>query len=200
MLQVILIGVTQHRDSVLNVATGSYEIRFSDYVKSQIHLSIANILNRDIKDYVNAYLFLKGDKSKSEDAKKVLMFFYKDISRFLMQNTMAVSVYIDVDASLDLKEESFNVAGLENELGEVLNKLISLSAFEKSPDFDEDTFAKIVQNSLYYNTLCSIQDYDDFMKKQRNYAISAALQTCIAHNSIIKLNKEELDGYHISKG
>lgn len=198
MMQVILIGVTMHKDSVLDVVTGSYEIRFSDYVKSQIHLSISNILNRNINDYLDAYLFLKGDKSKIEAARKVLLFFYEDIAQFLIQNSAQVSVFVNVDIDLGLPEEKIDVVDLENELGEVLNQLISLSVPGKDSDFDEDSFIQIVQNSLYYNTLCGIKDYEDFLKKKRNYAISAALQKCLSHNTVIKLNKEDLDEDNIS--
>ena len=80
-------------------------IRFSDYVKSQLHLNIVSqLFDRPVDLYKQAYDYICGNKSYHRAANEVLGYFYKDICNFLFYNKHNVKLELITDMNSDNKK------------------------------------------------------------------------------------------------
>lgn len=78
-------------------------IVFSEYVKSQLHMNILELLNlkRDIFDYKKAYDYLVlGELRYRQECQKVLNFFYEDITAFLVYSRNNFKIEVKDDSGL----------------------------------------------------------------------------------------------------
>lgn len=76
---------------------------FSEYVKSQLHMNILELLNlkRDIFDYKKAYDYLVlGELRYQRECQKVLNFFYEDITAFLVHSQNNFKIEVKDDSGL----------------------------------------------------------------------------------------------------
>lgn len=76
---------------------------FSEYVKSQLHMNILELLNlkRDIFDYKKAYDYLVfGELRYQRECQKVLNFFYEDITAFLLHSQNNFKIEVKDDSGL----------------------------------------------------------------------------------------------------
>ena len=76
---------------------------FSEYVKSQLHMNILELLNlkRDIFDYKKAYDYLVlGELRYQQECQKVLNFFYEDITAFLVHSQNNFKIEVKDDSGL----------------------------------------------------------------------------------------------------
>lgn len=76
---------------------------FSEYVKSQLHMNILELLNlkRDIFDYKKAYDYLVlGELRYQHECQKVLNFFYEDITAFLVHSQNNFKIEVKDDSGL----------------------------------------------------------------------------------------------------
>ena len=83
------------------------EIKFSDYVKSQIHLNlVSKLYDRDILVYGKALRFIKGEAEYRDSAKQVFGYYVTDMLQFLKSNPVNVQLdcLVDVDFGLALSE------------------------------------------------------------------------------------------------
>ena len=76
---------------------------FSEYVKSQLHMNILELLNlkRDIFDYKKAYDYLVlGELRYRQECQKVLNFFYEYITAFLVHSRNNFKIEVKDDSGL----------------------------------------------------------------------------------------------------
>lgn len=120
-------------------------LKFSNYVKSQIHLSLQTLFGRDIYLYRCAYYYVQGEPMYEEQAKQVLSYFYEDIKYFLKNNKYNLFVDVEVDAPFT------SMARRELVYREYAQKLVDLyeqsfNSFEQSLDYirNHKTAIKII--------------------------------------------------------
>lgn len=137
---------------------GTIEIRFSEYVKSQVHLNVVHgLYNRSLKEYVETLYFLRGKSSNRSSALKVLRYFYEDLSNFLINNGEEIHLIAVVDSDM------FGLPKVKCSVDELKSELLS-------------EFNSILDGSLTISgwKFASILDYakgaDDVKEKAGSYA------------------------------
>lgn len=154
----------------LYVPEKDYEIKFSDYVKSQIHLNIVDRLyDRRFSDYVNTLFFLRGNTTYFEDAMKVLYYFYSDIYDFLCNNPNNVRVYLDVDAELG---EDFKV--------NILPVLDIVKKFNPEEIISDGQDRKLSEEERW--VILNIRSADDLQTKPDSCALACVLSKILNGN------------------
>lgn len=79
-------------------------VRYSDYVKSQLHLNMTSqLFERSSMLYKAAYDFIEGDYSLEGEAEKVLELFYHDMINFLLHNEANVKIECVTDINFTHK-------------------------------------------------------------------------------------------------
>ncbi|MEY8333109.1 hypothetical protein AALB53_08395 [Lachnospiraceae bacterium 47-T17] len=163
----------------LKVSERQICIKFSDYVKSQVHLNISySLYDRHISEYVKSLYFIQGDEKYRSDAEKVLRYFYADMSNFLINNPVRVDMTIIVDADLG-EEVVIDPEDVEMELLKILDSA-------NSPDLP-----KLIGKFLYSDIFDSVDDLEDAKAKSASYALAAILGEYAENEKLskVRLNK-----------
>lgn len=143
---------------------GPIKIKFSEYVKSQVHLNVVyGLYRRSLHEYVETLYFLNGKTSKRKSAMKVLEYYYKDATNFLINNKKNVQLTLEVDTeNFNLPRQIVSVPQLRANLlqgfEEVLSNRKPLSEWEYACNLD------------------SVEDVDDVRRKADSYALAFKLQ------------------------
>lgn len=158
-------------------------VRFSSYVKSQIHLCIVkDLFGRSIIDYINAARYLQGYRIYRENAEKVLRYFYEDMSRFLINNPYNIMFWIIAD--VDFEVESVSVAEVRREFEQLLESSGSSELYAKISGFK---YAHMVDN------LSCVDSLQDARAKIDSYVVAAILHELAGRQPVHALEMEEWD-------
>lgn len=152
------------------ITTENLLIKYSDYVKSQVHLNISSDLyDRPLSVYVNALRYLRGDKKYYAFALKVLRYFYLDISKFLINNKCDVRLRVLIDVDLGLPERKYSFVDVQEEIVEMLSSQSSglLRESKFASIFDDCESAPELKEKLNSYTIAAILKYEG---KQKNLA------------------------------
>ena len=132
VLQLLVIAYSNSKNiaSKIHVKKQPITLRFSDYVKSQLHLNVisgyyAVSKKRNIYEYEYAMEFLEGDSSQLQAARRVLSYFYEDMSSFLIKNNEEIQLSIIVDVDLRIASEQVMFDGAKQQLLGVLGAAVS---------------------------------------------------------------------------
>ena len=159
------VGDTDLSISSRYIKEGKIKIKFSEYVKSQVHLNIVHgLYGRSLKEYVETLYFLQGKTSKRATALKVLKYFYEDAARFLINNKDNIHLELVVDTeNFELPKQMLSIAALKTNLLQEFEKVLA---------------GKISLNDWKYSAILdSVKDAGDMQKKAESYALAYALQT-----------------------
>lgn len=175
MAQIVAISVfgKDSKFSQYNLKTNKVKFTFSEYVKSQIHLNVVSgLYGRSLGDYVKTLQFINGAAEHKEVARKVLNFFYTDISNFLINNTADILATIIIDCEFDDLKIKYDlekeVADVSTSFDLVQNKEVAIQDWEYSDIFD------------------IIVNVEDFKKKMNSYTLARLLLHAIDTNAIVE--------------
>ena len=120
----------------ISVHTPRLTLKYSDYVKSQMHLPVISGFyepwERSIFQYANALDYLDGDNTKREDALIVARYYYEDMANFLLKNRNEVHLQTDLsELNLTVVHEDFNK--LKSDLFKIIKKS-ALEYMQYNPD------------------------------------------------------------------
>lgn len=131
MMQLFLIA---HSDSPVvksfSVREGMLTIRYSEYVKSQIHLNTVSGFysshkERNIFEYAKALEYLEGNTSSLDAARMVLSYYYEDMSRFMLRNKEEIALEVLVDSDLDIPTEEVSFSGVKGSILDIISCAVS---------------------------------------------------------------------------
>lgn len=141
-------------------------LKFSNYVKSQVHLNVVDDLcGRSLSSCVNALRYLKGSTQYHSYAIKALRNFYSDMSRFLINNPKDVVLNIDVDVDLGLPVHFYSLSDVKKEIKEIT---------VLGSDSDTEKLREFLNSSKYANVI-DFSDGSDILVKLNSYSIAAIL-------------------------
>lgn len=147
------------------------QIRFSDYVKSQVHLNIVeDLCHRNISEYAKALYYLQGHGAYIKQALQVLRYFYYDMSKFLINNSYNVMLDLVVDFQLEEKEIDF-----------LPIKQDYLHVVENPQDLNA------LRSFKYAWIIDEVCDKEDALVKADSYVLAAILQEFSKSEQIYKL-------------
>lgn len=119
---------------------------------------------------------LNGEVIYQEYEEKVLLFFYQDMIKFLINNPTNVKLKITVNTSLDLENESVHVSSVKSEILDFLDR--------------EECFSNPVKMRKF--RYASIFDYvdsrDDAICKIDSYTAAVILLECCIKQKVKKIN------------
>lgn len=151
-------------------------IRFSNYVKSQIHCYIGEIIGKkSFLTYVNAYHYLNGEKQYYNDAIELLHCYYIDMATFLLHSSINIQLTLVVDIDLDDVWEA--------NIMETKKSIAELFAYSKSPD---SNFKKYLDNSKYAWLLDFVSSAEEGEQKLDNYTVAASIFDMLQDNKVYK--------------
>lgn len=160
----------------LNVSSRTISVKFSDYVKSQIHLNISySLYGREISEYVKASYFIAGDRRYQKIAQTVLGYFYSDMANFLINNSSEVDLRLEVDCDLDCETVEVDLDAIVSDLNKVLCNINS------------EGLPELIKQFRYGFIFDSVEDLDDAKSKIRSYALAAVLQDSCRAGKICKV-------------
>lgn len=138
-------------------------IRFSNYVKSQLHCYISEAISKkSFFKYINAYNYMNGDTQYYNDAMELLRCFYTDMATFLLHSNLDLHVTLIADINLDSVWKA--------DTNKTKNEMLDLYNHSKLPAFKEylDTFK-------YPWIIDCIDSIDDVINRIDNYAMAASI-------------------------
>lgn len=163
--QIIAIAAVGSKNSSISrfYLESDAEIKFSEYVKSQVHLNVVNgLFHRQLREYVETLWFLSGKTIYEKSALNVLRYFYSDIANFLINNGEQLNLFIKIDT------DYFNLERVEIDFEETTSLLRSDYEKVKSGELD-------IAKWKYAPILDHIRDADDLEKKFTSYAFAHVL-------------------------
>lgn len=180
--QLVTISALNRESSVMRSFMGQLKlsqraitIKFSDYVKSQIHLNISyNLYGRHISQYVKASYFIDGDKRYYDEVVAVLRYFYHDMANFLINNPDCIDMTVIVDTDVG---EDFPV-----DLGDIQGKFLDVISHATSEDLPS-----VIDAFEYGSVFDYVEDIDDARNKARSYSLAAVLKRCEAAEGVYKV-------------
>lgn len=162
--QIVAVASFDRNDAVLQhlcVSNEQFELSFSEYVKSQIHLNVVgDLYGRRLQEYVQANHYIRGEKSYLEQAKAVLRYFYRDVAQFLINNPKNVRMGIITDG-MHLPKLDVDVYNEREKFRPVLAEA------ESNPE--------LLRNFEYAFIIDKVLNRDDALTKLDNYALAAIL-------------------------
>lgn len=151
-------------------------IRFSNYIKSQLHYYIdVTLSKRSFFKYVNAYHYLEGDMSYESDALDLLHCFYVDMASFLLRSNLNLKVTLIVDINLDHVWEC-NV----NQIKE------NIADFFEHCKYGGNELMEYLDESKYAWLLDFVNSIEEGEQKIDNYAVAASLIEMLKENQNYK--------------
>lgn len=161
--QLIAVSAAKSKDSVdkrFHVTRTDLSVRFSDYVKSQVHLNISSDLcNQPLSVYANAYRFITGRSKSRDSALTALGQFYSDMANFLIKNPFDINLHILVDCSITSSVSHYNIDEVKN----LILRAVYNSSDAALRDFE---FANIIDH---------VDSLSDLTNKINSYSIAAVL-------------------------
>lgn len=146
-----------------------YIVKFSDYVKSQIHLNIVSrLFVRQFTAYKSVYDSLEGKVMDRENFELVLQYFYEDLSNFLIYNPYNIKLVVKVDVEAPwLQGVHYNFTETQRSL---LDLLKCRNNFEQLLELMGDNTAfEIIDTTL---------GAEDLDSKIDSYTVAAILRMC----------------------
>lgn len=141
-------------------------VKFSSYVKSQIHLCIvSDLYGRSILDYVDAAKYLNGYKAYVKSAERVLHYFYEDMSRFLINNPYNLVFQVLVD--VDFPSINVDVKTVKEEFESLLGSVDTDRLYLEMATF---------RYSFIIDNLDNTRSLDDARAKIDSYVVAAILK------------------------
>lgn len=170
--QLIAVSAAKSKDSVdkrFYVTRTDLSVRFSDYVKSQVHLNISSDLcNQPLSVYVNAYRFITGRLESRDSALTALGQFYSDMANFLIKNPFDVNLHIIIDCDVTPFNGSYDI----NEVKSVILRAVhdssdaALRNFEFAGIIDHvDSLSDLTNKINSYSTAAVLLRETEFVKK-----------------------------------
>lgn len=179
MAQIIAIAAVGSDDKGVSrffLKSGEITIRFSEYVKSQVHLNVVHgLYGRDLREYVETLFFLEGKTSYEESALKVLRYFYLDLSGFLINNANDVNLIVEVDTNyFNLPKVKYNLVDLGEEL--------------RQGYLQVESGELAIKDWKYAKVLDYVDDVQDLKSKFVSYAFASVLREygCADKMSIVE--------------
>lgn len=172
--QIIAIAAIDGNKSISTFfVKGEIKIKFSEYVKSQVHLNVVyGLFNRSLKDYVETLYFLQGKSSNRTAALRVLQYFYDDLANFLINNGEEIYLTAEVDTDL------FKLPKVEYSIRELRDELLT--------GFDEVLRGgKEISGWKFATVLDYAKNADDIKAKAGSYAIAWFLKSQNANLNVI---------------
>lgn len=172
--QIIAIAAIDGNKSISTFfVKGELRIKFSEYVKSQVHLNVVHgLFNRSLKDYVETLYFLQGKSSNRTAALRVLQYFYDDLANFLINNGEEIYLTVEVDTDL------FKLPKVEYSIKELRDELLN--------GFDEVLCGgKEINGWKFATVLDYAKNADDIKAKAGSYAIAWFLKSQNANLNVI---------------
>lgn len=157
---------TYIRDN-LKIAVKDLQLKFSDYVKSQVHLNVSSDLyDRPLGDYVKALRYLNGAKKYASSAIKVLNYFYLDMAYFLVNNLDDINLFLEVDCELDIPVKVYSVSQVKDEILKMVDTVQS---------DDGDDLLDAMHSFEFSEIFDKCSGSEDIKKKLNSYAVAAIL-------------------------
>ena len=158
--------------SQLKVSERTIRVKYSDYVKSQVHLNISyNLYGRAMCQYVKSMYYLNGNVKYRRDAEETLRYFYHDMASFLINNPSKIELIIEVDADLGT-DFPVDVSSVCSGLGDILEKAAMATV---DPDLNSD-LESALDKFEYSDILDEVIDLEDAREKLSSYALAAVLR------------------------
>lgn len=209
MVQIICVAncAINQVGSSLTVVKNEIDITFKDYVKCFLHLNILSSLQdkreRNVHDYFKTFLVQEGKivgTEESDSVNKVLKFYFKDLSNFMLKNDYPIHLGcnfdgLDFDSSsyeeYDLNEIKSNLKQIicasiclnnETKLAEYAKKIGILT--EDDLNLDKSTAVSTLEEKLQqgvYNELLAsipIESFDQILRNLDNVAMACVLREC----------------------
>lgn len=159
---------------MLNDQDVIFQVIFSDYVKSQIHLNIVTgLYGRDIREYKYTLDYLNHRVPYGDMVKKVLGYYYSDMFAFLANNRYNCHLDVGVDIEeLKSSNVTFDTAKvqLDTFLDEVQNKtfdevylLVQAISFGKVLDY-VDSLEALKEKKDSINTMVYLALLEEELK------------------------------------
>lgn len=151
-------------------------IKFSEYVKSQVHLNVVQgLFNRSLQDYAETLWFLEGMMNKQKKAEQVLRYYYADMANFLINNESPVHLILDVDT------DNFRLERVDLDVTALADKMLQ--------EFDDAVVKQeIPDNWSYTNVYERARDSQEFRDKSLNFALSSELLRYRSNEKLILVN------------
>lgn len=171
--QLVAVSATSKTTIDLSINKEEISISFLDYVRSQVHLNIADDLyHRPFHEYADTLRYLtNGYSMYLETAQKVLRYFYSDMASFLIRNPYNVKMFVCVNAELDLPETKIDVVKVKKDLQE----MASADSVEELASF------------AYPEILDFVKSKDDLLAKIDSYSVAAVLNKFAKQKRLTKL-------------
>lgn len=164
VIAVAAVGDTNRGISQYYIEPCELKVKFTEYVKSQVHLNIVHgLYGRTLREYVEALWFLNGRTSCQNSAMQVLRYFYSDVACFLIHNKYTIDFVLEVDTNL-FKCQRVNLD-------------VDVLAAELEKDLDAVLSGQLpIQQWKYASLLDVVDDVADLKEKTKNYALAFELQ------------------------
>ncbi len=158
------------------VTDRTLSIRFSDFVKSQLHYYMdIKLCKKGFLKYVHAFEYCSGNIAYKNDAFELLRVFYENLAMFLLHCDINLRISVDVDLNID-DEWRVNFNDTKNSIHELLQ-----SSRMPSPMFKE-----YLDNSKYAWIVDFIDSADDGERLIDNYATAASILEMLQDSKIYK--------------
>ena len=188
MLHLLAIASIEIGDSCLDylqlkeseVTDRDISIKFSDYVKSQIHYYMINkVNNKSFFKFVNAFYYLNGNIKYRNDALELVRCFYQDITTFLLHSSLDLHISLTID--IDIRDTwEADVSQVKSEISEM---------FQLSDKYTSEQFKEYLDSSKY----SWILDYVDSIEKGKqridNYALAFSLSEMLKDPKLYKFKE-----------
>lgn len=142
-------------------------IKFSDYVKSQIHLNfVSDFFDRSILPYKRVFDSFEGEICDNTEYLKVLRYFYDDLGRFYVNCSYDIPLTFDIDVAMGIESVSVDFS-------KVREKLLKLT--QTKPSSFESALTTAVEYAEFMPLFDKISEFDDMSGHINNYAMAVIL-------------------------
>lgn len=156
-------------------------IKFSDYVKSQIHLNfVSDFFDRSILPYKRVFDSFEGEICDNTEYLKVLRYFYDDLGRFYVNCSYDIPLTFDIDVAMDIESVSVDFS-------KVREKLLKLT--QTKPSSFESALTTAVEYAEFMPLFDKISEFDDMSGRINNYAMAVILANEKYRDRIIRVER-----------
>lgn len=156
-------------------------LRFSDYVKSQIHLNfVSDFFDRSIIPYKKVFDSLSGGLCGEQDYLKVLQFFYTDLSLFFLNCDYEIPLTFEVDVAMNIPEHVVDFGNTRMQLAGILSV---------RPNSFESALTTVTRYDEFMTLFDKIQNFGNLQTRLNNYTMSAILLNKKHRNTVIKVDR-----------
>ena len=156
-------------------------IKFSDYVKSQIHLNfVSDFFDRSILPYKKVYDSFFGNICDKTEYLKVLRYFYDDLRRFYVNCSYDIPLTFDVDVEMGIERVSVDFSIVRDRLQELT---------QAKPSSFESALTTAVEYEEFMSLFDRISKFDDMTEHLNNYAMAVILANEMYRDRIIHVER-----------